>query len=124
MHNHAARGKRFCPLMQEMCMKGWTSKMGKTEDGFPIEGACAAWQPVSSFNKREGKNEEVYDCSVFGWTPDLLSEIAKEVFQNAASTDKVATEIQKNVILVQPLPAFQKPVEAPKEVTDGTPRTN
>lgn len=93
MHDHSTRGKRFCPLMQEWCVKGWTPKMEKGPDGFPVEGACAAWQPVTTFDTKNGKTAEVFDCSIFGWTPDLLTEVAKEVQHGAASTDKVATQV-------------------------------
>lgn len=82
--------------MGEWCTKGWTPKMGKGEDGFPIEGACAAWQPVSAFDIKAGKNEEVFDCSIFGWTPDLLTEIAKEISHGTASVDKVANQVQRS----------------------------
>lgn len=82
--------------MGEWCTKGWTPKMGSGADGFPIEGACASWQPVSTLNQQTRKTEEVYDCSVFGWGPDLLTEIAHEVSQGAASTDKVANQIHRS----------------------------
>lgn len=96
MHDHKPRGKRFCPLMGEWCTKGWTPKMGAGPEGFPVEGACAAWQPVTVFNIKENRNEEVADCSVFGWPPDLLVEVAQEVQHGSASTDKVATEVYKH----------------------------
>lgn len=93
MHDHTKRGRRWCPLMQEWCTKGWTPKMGNGPDGFPIEGACAAWQPVTTFNIKENRNEEIHDCSAFGWMPDLTSAVAREVSHGAASTDKVATQV-------------------------------
>lgn len=57
---------------------------------------CAAWQPVTTFNRQAGKNEEQHDCSVFGWGPDLLTTIAQEVNHGVASTDKVATQVQRS----------------------------
>lgn len=57
---------------------------------------CAAWQPVSTFNIKDGQNEEVHDCSVFGWGPDLLTEIARETSHGAASTDKVANQVARS----------------------------
>lgn len=96
MHDHRTRGKRFCPLMGEWCTKGWTPKMGNGPDGFPIEGACAAWQPVSSFDKEKNQVIEIFDCSQFGWVPDLLSEVAQEMSHTTASTDKVATQIKRS----------------------------
>lgn len=126
MHDHATRGKRFCPTMKEWCIKGWTPSMGKNEDGFPLEGACAAWQPVTTFNIKEGKNEEVYDCAAFGWPADLMSEVAKEVYQGAASTDKVANEVQKHRqvfvrALSQDVPERIIPIETqkPEQLSQG-----
>lgn len=75
--------------------------MGKTPvgpdqaDEIPNFGACAAWQPVQVNVTGENRTIEVYDCTVFGWLADLLTEIAKEAFQGAASSDKVATEVAK-----------------------------
>ena len=69
--------------------------MGQNEDGFPMEGICASWQPVSVFSPQENSSKEIYDCSIFGWPPDLLTEVAKEACHGAASSDKVATEVAK-----------------------------
>lgn len=92
MHDHSKRGPRFCPLMKEFCLQGWTKSMG--EDAKTGERpVCAAWQPVTTFNIKTGQNEEVHDCSVYGWVPDLLVEIAQEVSHGAASTDKVANQV-------------------------------
>jgi len=96
MHDHKTRGKRFCPLMKEWCVNGWTKSMGSDEDTGPKHGACAAWQPVSVQDKKENKVEEVFDCSVFGWTPDLLFECANASHFTTASTDKVATEVRNH----------------------------
>lgn len=90
------RGRRFCPLMGEWCVKGWTPKMGNGPDGFPIEGACAAWQPVDVFAMDKNQTILVHDCVQFSWPADLLTEIAKESFQAAASADKIATEVSKH----------------------------
>lgn len=89
------RGKRFCPLMKEWCVKGWTPSMGKTEEGFPIEGACAAWEPMDAFIAQEGRTVRVFDCTEFRWKQDVAEEISKEAFQAGASSDKVATEVAK-----------------------------
>jgi hypothetical protein len=94
------RGSRYCPLLREKCVKGWTPTMGKTEDGFPVEGLCAAWQPVSvhTVSETEGqKTVEVWDCSAFGWPADLATETAKEVFRSAATTDELRKEVRGQV---------------------------
>lgn len=96
MHDHSKPAKRFCPLMKEWCIKGWTPAMGKGEDGFPIESACVAWQPVSSFDRKKNQVLEIHDCSAFAWGPDLLAEIATEVSHGTASTDKVANEVDRH----------------------------
>ena len=88
------RGRRFCPEMKSWCTKGWTPEMGTGPDGFPLEGACAAWQPVEIFEK--GQHETLYDCTAYGWPADLNTEIAKEVAQGAASTDKVANQVYRS----------------------------
>lgn len=96
MHDHSAKEKRFCVLMKEWCTRGWTPGMGKGEDGFPIEGACKAWQPVAVFDKTKNQTYDVFDCSIFAWGPDLMTEVAKEVSHATASTDKVANEVYKH----------------------------
>lgn len=90
-----ARGKRFCPLMKEDCIKGWTPSMGKDENGFPREGACAAWEPVGVYLREKDQVVTIFDCTEFRWAVDILEEIAKESFQAGASTDKVANEVAK-----------------------------
>lgn len=95
MHDHTKRGKRYCPLMKEMCNQGWTVSMGKDDEGLPLLGVCAAWQPVTIYKPNGNSNEEIHDCSQFGWNPDLLTAIAQESNQGAASADKVATEVAK-----------------------------
>lgn len=89
------RGKRFCPLMKEWCVKGWTPSMGKTAEDFPIEGACAAWEPMDILIESEGRTVRVFDCTEFRWKQDVAEEISKETFQAGASTDKVANEVAK-----------------------------
>lgn len=96
MNDHKQRGKRYCPLMKEWCINGWTASMGKDTDGMPIMGACASWQPINVFDHKKMQTEEVNDCSIFGWSTDLLSEIAQEVSHGTSSTDKVATEVRKH----------------------------
>lgn len=95
MHDHARRGKRFCPMMKEMCINGWTKNMGEDPETGPRHGICAAWQPVSTLNRKDDISEEVMDCSIFGWTPDLLCELSAKMNFAVASTDKVATEVGK-----------------------------
>ncbi len=95
VNNHRNRGPRYCPLMKEMCLKGWTKSMGQDEKTGerPV---CAAWQPVEFYDFQQKIVETLHDCSAFGWPADLMTEVAQEVSQNAASTDKVATEVQKH----------------------------
>lgn len=95
MHDHSQRGRRFCPLMKESCLHGWTKSMGE-DDKTGERPVCAAWQPVTTFNLKEGQHEEAHDCSVFGWGPDLLTAIAQEVSHGVASTDKVANQVNRS----------------------------
>lgn len=94
IQQHLNRGARFCPLMKEMCTDGWTKSMGqdKKTGKRPL---CAAWQSVEVFNHTEKTVTPVYDCSVFGWPTDLMTEMAQEVTCTTASTDKVANQIMK-----------------------------
>ncbi len=98
MNDHKARGKRYCPKMKEMCTKGWTKSMGYEDvDGekIPLYGICAAWQPIPLMDKERKFSETVYDCAVYGWAVDLLTEISSKLTFNGASTDKVASEVAK-----------------------------
>ncbi len=98
MHNHDKRGKRFCPLMKEWCTKGWTPAMGFDGDGddkMPKLGACASWQAVSLVDNKTGVPSEIFDCSVYGWTPDLLTELSGRLGMVTASIDKTANEVAK-----------------------------
>jgi hypothetical protein len=103
--------------MKETCIQGWTKSMGQDEKTGerPI---CAAWQPVLIFNKETKNNEENYDCSAFGWTPDLLVELAQEVNQNAASTDKVANVMGGVRVAIQAA-LFTPPAPDPKLLEQG-----
>jgi hypothetical protein len=95
MRDHKNRGKRFCPILAELCTKGWTPKMGLGPDGFPQEGLCAAWQPVSLFEIATGKEEEVFDCSAFGWPTDQRDTGLNILAQTHQGVQKVRQEIEK-----------------------------
>ena len=98
MQTHKERGKRYCPKMKEWCTRGWTHSMGYEGEGdekIPLFGACAAWQPVPLMDKEKKISETVYDCSVYSWVYDLLTEISSKLTFTTASTDKVANEVAK-----------------------------
>ena len=98
MHDHTNRGKRFCPIMKEWCNQGWTPSMGSNgegEDKMPKLGACAAWQPVSLVENNTQKTSEIYDCSLLGWQPDLMTELSGRLGMATASIDKTANEVAK-----------------------------
>ena len=66
-----------------------------TQDGFPIEGACAAWEPVQLFDIEKQKHEEVFDCSIFGWPTDQRNEALNISAQTHLGVAKVKEEIEK-----------------------------
>lgn len=122
MHDHSETGKRYCPLMREWCTKGWTPAMGGDKEGFPVEGACRAWQAVATFDPVKNQVREIHDCSLFGWPTDLMAEIAKEISQGTASTDKVATEIRGRAIILKGTRDLLKEPPPPPQI--GSPETN
>jgi hypothetical protein len=116
------RGARYCPLMKEMCSKGWTRSMGedaKTGD----RPSCAAWQPVTIYDPAQKINETIYDCSEFGWPADLLTEVSKEAYQTAASVDKVASQINRRraeIIGALPEEVKERLIESDVNVLDSS----
>jgi len=95
MHDHTEKRKpMFCPLMGEICVEGWTPKMG--EDPKTRERPrCNKWVGVFVNNKVKKQVEEVFDCNE-QWATDMIQQVAEEVYQNA-----VATEQARNLIADQ-----------------------
>jgi len=91
MHDHKIKSKpTYCPLMGEICTEGWTPKMGQDEKH--IRPRCAKWVGVFVNNKAKGQIEEVFDCNE-QWTPELLQQVAEEVFQGAAATESARNHV-------------------------------
>lgn len=85
--------KRFCPMLGEFCTKGWTPKMGMGADGFPVEGTCAAWQPIHVME--QGEAVAIHGCVQFDWKADLMISLDASMNRAGASVDKVATEVRR-----------------------------
>jgi hypothetical protein len=95
MHDHNEKKKpMFCTLMGEICVEGWTSKMGENPETHERP-RCNKWVGVFVNNKVKKQVEEVFDCNE-QWATDMIQQVAEEVYQNA-----VATEQARNLIADQ-----------------------
>ena len=67
---------KLCPMLGKECIKD----------------QCMLWRPVNVTDQVTDQVQTEYDC-VLGWMPFLLIQTAKEARGAAASSDKVANEI-------------------------------
>lgn len=95
MHDHSGAAKaedEFCPIMKEICHGGWTESMGEMAN--KRRPKCKAWQPVTVVDPTaKPPQHDVYDCAVFGWTPDLIVQAANEAYHGAQAVEQVRNQV-------------------------------
>jgi hypothetical protein len=92
MHNHEVKTREtFCPLMREVCRDGWTPSMGENEKT-KERPRCSRWVGVFVNDHEKKHIREICDC-LDQWTPDLLQQVAQEVFQGSAATESTRNHV-------------------------------
>lgn len=93
-HDKKPEGGIFCPLMKEMCHNGWTESMGLSDEKLKIKPTCVRW--VGVFVQPQGQPiKEVFDCKD-RWEPDLIQQVAQEVYQGAVATEQVRNQMAES----------------------------
>lgn len=70
---------KICPLIKKAC----------------VQHDCEFWVHLLGMDPQTGQQKDEFGCTV-RWLPILLTENAAQVRKAAASTDKVATQIQRS----------------------------
>lgn len=84
---------KYCPLMKGKCVNGFVKGMPEKEDG--TRESCAFFIELAGKNPQTGESVSDPGCSV-AFLPVILLEGNLFMRQAVASTDKVATEVQKH----------------------------